>query len=72
MTQPELFQVGGNLTHDELRISFQRIFGRPLPLGADARRIAGRLSAELPVRFTHEVNRCRGWAFDVEDLRTGG
>ena len=62
------FQLGQNLTHEELRTAFQRISGRPIPAGANLREAAATLARNAPERFTFEVNRCRGFAFELEEL----
>lgn len=71
-TTPQPFTIGQNLTHHELQQAFHRIAGRPLPAGCDLRLIAGELSRTRPRRFEFEVNRCRGLAFDLEELRGAG
>jgi hypothetical protein len=62
------FQLGQELTPDELKHAYICIHNKPVPKGQSYRAIAATLARACPLRFEYEVNRQRGWAFDAEDL----
>jgi hypothetical protein len=66
--QKPIFNLGQELTHDELRQAYQRITGKPLPGNASARDVARWLTQTFPLRFEFEVNRLRGHAWDADEL----
>jgi len=63
-----VFILGQELTYDELRQAHQRIKGAPLPGNLAPRDVVRWLAQTLPLRFEFEVNRCRGHAWDAEEL----
>ena len=64
-TLVEPFRIGERLTPDELRTSYTRITGKAFPGQVDKQHVAAALSRCYPMRFAHEVNRLRGFAFDL-------
>ena len=60
------FVIGEMLTPSEVRTAFTRITGRPVPTEMSLKQVAGLLTRHFPARFEHEVNRVRGYAFDLQ------
>lgn len=65
----ERFVNGGELTYYELQQAYLRITGSKLPAGSKPAATARRLTEQRPLRFEFEINRLRGFAWDLEDIQ---
>ena len=62
------FNNGEELTYHELQEAYKQITGHKLASGANAAATARRLTEKYPERFEFEINRVRGFAWDMEDF----
>lgn len=65
MSKP--FKNGDPLSEAELAQAYQRIVGKRMPSGSFLA-VARTLSKHRPTQFEFEVNRLRGFAFDLEEI----
>ena len=68
LVMDDRFQIGASVTYHEARTAFSEIFRRPMPRGSDVEQIVRNLSTAVPLRFEFEVNRVRGFAWNMEEL----
>ena len=62
------FNIGEELTQYELEQAYKRITRHKLPPGTNGRSTARRLQEKYSERFEFEINRVRGFAWDIGDL----
>lgn len=65
----ELYVIGGRVEPEEIRAAFRRIHGRDVPRGLSLARVAETMARTNRLRFEFEINRCRGLAFDAEEIQ---